>query len=226
VENYINQLTVSSVIEISSFSINLIGVWFLSLLAGLHYGRFFPHISRSQSVFQTIFVISTITFLIISVVKSSLALSLGLVGALSIIRFRTPVKEPFELAYLFISISIGLGFGASQAAPTILTVLFILVILALYSKYKKTGDQSYFLYITLNNNNIAEQLDAKLIEISKQSELSIELRRADFSDDSVELTILANTRYSKDITKLLKVIDVTLSPRFLSVVDNQKLMPF
>ena len=57
-------------------------------------------------------VIALTTLLVISVVKSSLALSLGLVGALSIVRFRTPIKEPEELAYIFLSIAVGLALGA------------------------------------------------------------------------------------------------------------------
>ena len=51
-------------------------------------------------------ILSTVVFLVIVVVKSSLALSLGLVGALSIVRFRTPIKEPEELVYLFLAIAI------------------------------------------------------------------------------------------------------------------------
>ena len=55
------------------------------------------------------------TLLVIAVVKSSLALSLGLVGALSIVRFRTPIKEPEELAYIFLAIALGLCLGADQS---------------------------------------------------------------------------------------------------------------
>ncbi len=52
-------------------------------------------------------ILSAVVFLVIVVVKSSLALSLGLVGALSIVRFRTPIKEPEELVYLFLAIALG-----------------------------------------------------------------------------------------------------------------------
>ena len=55
----------------------------------------------------------------ITIVKSSLALSLGLVGALSIVRFRTAIKEPEELSYAFLSIAIGLGLGADQRLTTL-----------------------------------------------------------------------------------------------------------
>jgi len=66
-------------------------------------------------------------FLVITVVKSSLALSLGLVGALSIVRFRTPIKEPEELGYIFLTIAIGLGFGANLGLVTGLVTSFILL---------------------------------------------------------------------------------------------------
>ena len=75
-------------------------------------------------------VLSQITFLIILIVKSSLALSLGLIGALSIVRFRTPIKEPEELIYLFFSIAIGIGFGAGQTLVT--SLVFVLIILTIY----------------------------------------------------------------------------------------------
>ena len=69
------------------------------------------------------------TFIIISIVKSSLALSLGLVGALSIIRFRTAIKEPEELGYFFMAISIGLGLGANQLYPTIIGFVVLVMVI-------------------------------------------------------------------------------------------------
>ena len=65
---------------------------------------------RSQYTVVILALMPTMV-LIISVVRSSLALSLGLVGALSIVRFRTPIKEPEELMYLFVAIAAGLGLG-------------------------------------------------------------------------------------------------------------------
>ena len=59
-------------------------------------------------------ILTIVTFLIITIIKSSIALSLGLVGALSIVRFRTPIKEPEELLFLFLSIALGIGYGSNQ----------------------------------------------------------------------------------------------------------------
>ena len=73
--------------------------------------------------------------LIITEIKTSIALSLGLVGALSIIRFRTPIKEPVELAYIFIAIAIGLGLGANQVMAII--GFFVVAIVMLLSMLKR-----------------------------------------------------------------------------------------
>ena len=85
-------------------------------------------------------LLSVGTTIIIAVVKSSLALSLGLVGALSIVRFRTPIKEPEELTYIFLCIAIGLANGADQHIAAI--VSFILACLGvLLSNYFKSRNK-------------------------------------------------------------------------------------
>ena len=80
-------------------------------------------------------ILTQIIFFIILIVKSSLALSLGLVGALSIVRFRTPIKEPEELVYLFLAIAIGIGFGAGQTLLTL--IIFILIMGTIYFFHQK-----------------------------------------------------------------------------------------
>ena len=96
-------------------------------------------LSNKKNFSNNLIIVSTTTMLIISIVKSSLALSLGLVGALSIIRFRTAIKEPEELSYLFIAIALGLGIGADQIFVTI--TAFILTSLLLITIYYINGDK-------------------------------------------------------------------------------------
>jgi len=78
------------------------------------------------------------------VVKSSLALSLGLVGALSIVRFRTPIKEPEELVYLFLAISIGLGYAAGHTILTTTLVTSILVMIYFWLSNKSLGNSNEY----------------------------------------------------------------------------------
>ena len=219
--------SVSNSIEIFSFTMMLLGVWILSSLLSLHYNKFFPHISRSQSMGKTLIIISTITFLIITVVKSSLALSLGLVGALSIIRFRTPIKEPFELSYLFMSIAIGLGFGANQWLPTSIVIIFSLVVLIFYSKNSNNIiDGSYFIYMDFEKSENDMEIEDILLEIGKNINVDMNLRRVDRNLESTKITINALISSNEDLVKLNKDLVSILKPTSISIVDNQKLMPF
>src|SRR5205823_4007071 len=105
--------TQSSQIPINEFVINLILTALLAFILGQVYMKFGSALSNRDMFARNFVMLAMTTMLIISIVKSSLALSLGLVGALSIVRFRAAIKEPEELNYLFLAISIGLGFGAS-----------------------------------------------------------------------------------------------------------------
>jgi hypothetical protein len=88
-------------------------------------------VSNRSSFAGNFVVLAVTTLLVISVVRSSLALSLGLVGALSIVRFRAAIKEPEELTYLFIAIALGLGVGGGQRAITLAAFVLLVAILLL-----------------------------------------------------------------------------------------------
>lgn len=101
----------------------------LTALIFLHYRRFGSALTGKQSFGPVLPLVGLTTFLVITVVKSSFALSLGLVGALSIVRFRTPVKDPEELGYIFLTIASGIGMAAGQARLTALIVVLILLVM-------------------------------------------------------------------------------------------------
>ena len=94
-------------LSISNLLLSLAIGLLLSIAIRWHFVKFGSTLSNREEFAQVFPFILMTTILIITVVKSSIALSLGLVGALSIVRFRTPIKEPEELAYLFISIAAG-----------------------------------------------------------------------------------------------------------------------
>tara|TARA_B110000967_G_scaffold209788_1_gene267678 strand:- start:2243 stop:2971 length:729 start_codon:yes stop_codon:yes gene_type:complete len=120
----------------STAEINYVGffisIFFSALLAYLVKLTFIK-VSRTlndRDYFSDIFVpLAVITALVITVIKFSLALSLGLVGALSIVRFRAAIKEPEELVYLFFVIAIGLANGANQYIISTIATFFIIFIL-------------------------------------------------------------------------------------------------
>jgi len=113
--------------DISKILINLIWVLGLSYFVRAYYINYAAPASGMSSMGNIIPLLSVITFLVIMVVKTSLALSLGLVGALSIVRFRAPIKDPMELTFIFLAIAIGLGVGAGKVNITALITATVIL---------------------------------------------------------------------------------------------------
>ena len=217
----------SSTLDFSSLLINIAGVLFCTFLVKIHYRRYFPPLSKSQSMETTFVAIGLVTFLVISVVKSSLALSLGLVGALSIIRFRTPIKEPLELAYLFLVIAIGLGFGADQKATTITAVVVLLIAMVFLMRNKERHNtEMHYIYLTIPNSVTTDRLKDMVSTLGKETDHNIILRRLDQSENSTQITMCVILTNSDQVASISEKLNNLFSPTSLSIVDGQKLMPF
>ena len=169
----------------------------LSVVLRWHFMRFGSTLSNREEFAQVFPFVLLTTVLIITVVKSSLALSLGLVGALSIVRFRTPIKEPEELAYLFIAIAVGLGLGANQTIPTVVASLGILAVTAVL-KWTRREVKSKNLYLSIDwhgkDDSNPEHCLQRVNEVISKHALNSDLRRFDTREESVEAT------YFLDIT--------------------------
>jgi hypothetical protein len=175
-------------LSLSTLLINLgVGV-LLAILLRWHFRRFGATLSNRSEFAHVGPFILLVTILIRTVVKSSLALSLGLVGALSIVRFRTPIKEPEELAYLFMAIAIGLGLGANQTVSTIVVSPIILFVMAGFKLARsRSNNKNLFLSVDWKAGPSRERLDAVNELISKHTRIS-DLRRFDSRDNETEAT--------------------------------------
>ena len=195
----LNQTNIPIIEFIANFFLTAI----LSIILSKIYLKYSTSLSNKTVFAKNFILLSTTTMLIITVVKASLALSLGLVGALSIIRFRTAVKEPEELTYLFLAIAIGLGFGANQTYVTITAFLLtvIIIILTFYSNGFKISHKSMFFTIQCENN---KQLDIdSILKILMDNCSLVKLKRLDTSIDFFETIFIINL---KD-TESLKIIE-------------------
>ncbi len=121
----------------------------LGVILGQVYIHFGHSLSNRRAFARNFLVLVVTTTLIISIVRSSLALSLGLVGALSIVRFRAAIKEPEELVFLFLAISAGLGLGAGQPLITLVAFFIILGLIMVRSlTYKNPSQPNLFLTVS------------------------------------------------------------------------------
>lgn len=150
-------------IDLNNFALAI----FFSLILGTIVKFTYLKVSRSlndKEHFSEIFVpLAIITTLVITVIKFSLALSLGLVGALSIVRFRAAIKEPEELVYLFFVIGIGLANGANQFIIATFATILLVIILFLRSMYNEKFKKENF--SESSTNIIQIQIEKNAVKI-------------------------------------------------------------
>jgi hypothetical protein len=196
----------------------------LALMLRWHFERFGSTLSNRSEFAQVFPFILLTTILIITVVKSSLALSLGLVGALSIVRFRTPIKEPEELAYLFMAIAMGLGLGADQTLPTIVASSVIMSFVALL-RWQRSGDEHKNLYLSIDwpASPEREQRIEAVNEVLERHTALADLRRVDSRDGSLELTYFIDVRESADVSALLEDLGASFPGMGVSFIDQNHL---
>lgn len=188
--------------------------------------RYF-YISRSFSltgklhIASIIPVLSAVVFLVIVVVKSSLALSLGLVGALSIVRFRTPIKEPEELVYLFLAIALGLGYGAGHTLLTSIIVSLIMIIIFLFlSNRHGTNTSEYNLIINWTGKLVTFDSLSSEIKKTVQDLKLVRMERSSESNMAV-LLITPNKQFDLDtMNTLLTKIDPSITLSFYEAKTN------
>ena len=196
----------------------------LAFLLRWHFERFGSTLSNRSEFAQVFPLLVLTTILIITVVKSSLALSLGLVGALSIVRFRTPIKEPEELAYLFIAIASGLGLGADQIMPTVVAVVLILIVVAV-QRWSREGNEQTNLYLSVDFNSTdgdQPSIDALGLIVSRHVD-EHDLRRLDSRDDSIEVTYFLNVTAPEKISALVEDLRDSFPGIGVTFIDQNQL---
>jgi energy-converting hydrogenase Eha subunit C len=213
------QINNNSEIDLSLIVLNLLFAFIISILIKFHYKKFSTTLTNRDD-FSNLFPFITLTVvLVIYIVKSSLALSLGLVGALSIVRFRTPIKEPEELAYLFICIAAGLGYGANQTIPTTVSIILILILLYLLKIKKiRTTEKNIFLNLELENeDNInTSEISKNINQILKLENDNFNLLKLDVSNELFQATYIINL---KNLDKLEK-INQSLQSKYPNIKIN------
>lgn len=211
----------SAPISLTDFVINFLLAAFLSFLLSKLYSKYGKTLSNRNSFAANFLLITVTTLLIITVVKSSLALSLGLVGALSIVRFRAAIKEPEELAYIFLTISIGLGLGADQRAVVLTAFLFIsgLIMLRSFREEKHDNHNLYLLVSADQNKKLSLE---QIVNIIKKHCSVVKMRRFDRTDKIFEISFFVELNNFEELHSIendLLYMDSTVRITFL---DNEQ----
>tara|TARA_B100001057_G_scaffold188510_1_gene189322 strand:+ start:2268 stop:2981 length:714 start_codon:yes stop_codon:yes gene_type:complete len=152
-------------IDFGNFFIAILLSLVLAYIVKLTYIKVGRALNDKDYFSDTFIPLAIITTLVITVIKFSLALSLGLVGALSIVRFRAAIKEPEELVYLFFIIAIGLANGANQFLLSIIATTIILTFLFIRNIYKNKK---------VNNGNLISDSNILSVNVLDNDKTSID----------------------------------------------------
>ena len=163
-------------ISILDMAISMVLAFLLGLFVFFIYKKSYSGVMYSASFGVTLIALSLITTLLIMTVVSNIVLSLGMVGALSIVRFRTAIKEPMDIAFLFWAIAVGIVLAAGLIPLAVFGSIFIGVVLFAFSK-KKTVDSPYILVVHCENSEIEEQ--ARLFVKSQVRRLNLKSKSVD-----------------------------------------------
>lgn len=179
----------------------------LSLFILFIYRKAHSGVVLSHNMSVSMVLISLITCIIIITVSTNLVLSLGMVGALSIIRFRTAIKDPLDVVFMFWSVSMGITTGAKLYSVAIIGSLVIGLITLVLMRYK--NNNTLFLIII----HYEQKVEEELLNLLVQYNYSMKSKTA--NKNLIELTaevrlLDSNTSFTNDIIELDGVSNVSL----------------
>ena len=216
--------TSSPTIPVVDFVLDILLSVILAALVGWVYTRYGTSLSNRRKFSKNFVIIAMTTTLVITIVKSSLALSLGLVGALSIVRFRAAIKEPEELGFLFLAISIGLGLGANQRSITIIAIAIILVVIILTRiSAPDAGDEQDLNLVIKSQNSSDLNIDDLVVSLRKYCD-RIDLMRLDESEGILEAVFKVDISDFSQIVSLRNDLAMLSQDIHITFLDNKGLV--
>lgn len=206
--------------DLGTFVINLILAVITSFILSRVYVYWGASLSNRRKFAANFMLVTVTTTFIILVVRSSVALSLGLVGALSIIRFRAAIKEPEELAYVFFAISLGIGLGDNQRMVTLLTLLVVIIVLGL-ARLLRQSQSDVNLNLSVSSHN-PQKVDMQQVMDALEKHCSkLRLLRYDENPDTLEMSFVIEFRHTSDLNKARAALLALSDELEISFIDNK-----
>ena len=212
-------ITQEQQISLEDFLFNSIVILVLAVILEFTYIKCAKTISNRKQFSANFLLIAFTTMLIITIVKSSLALSLGLVGALSIVRFRAAIKEPEELAYLFFAISVGLGLGANQTL--VVLEAFAIGMVFIWGRFLIKG-KSTWQNLYLNVSGSPSEIDLnKIVETVTAVFGKYQLKRYDENGNAIEASFVIDSPKPEKLQDFKKKMDLVSKEVKISFVESK-----
>jgi hypothetical protein len=208
-------LSVDSNLTIALIVFNMLFAGLIGGLIAWMYRRFFMGVLFQKSFAVTIIGITMVTTLVIMVISGNLILSLGMVGALSIVRFRAAIKDPLDVLYIFWAVGSGIAIAVSQYLVVIVSVITIGAVFGLLSRVS-TSKQPKLIVVT--SSAAAQKRIEDLILRNDKKVLSRSTQMSDGRSEQVFET--TNSFDSQSLLEQLSEIDSTVELRLLNYYGN------
>lgn len=182
----------------------------VGMLIAFVYKKCYRGVLYSPTFSLTLIMLTLITTPVVMCIKSDIALSMGMVGALSIVRFRTAVKDPMDTAYMFWALTMGILLGAGYFLIAVIVAIAIALLIFVLNSVKIKKEDSYLL--VMHYDDYAEQAIERVLRTQRFRHLKSKTVTRMGVEMTVELRVDANNT-SKLINTLLDqegVHDATL----------------
>lgn len=194
--------------DIIGIVLSLVIALFLGILIYLVYKKFYAGVVYSKSFAVTLIGMCILTCMVTLAISTNIVISLGMVGALSIVRFRTAIKDPLDLLYLFWSITGGITAGAGMYVLTIAASVIVIIMIAVFYAKPSKGN----IYIAVIHYEGTETGDEIIRAFGKNKHfIKSRTMRGETTEMAVEVyTKDANLVFEERIRSIPKVKDITL----------------
>lgn len=150
-------------VSVTEIIINLGVSFFIGMFIFFVYRKTFQGVLYQKSFNVSLVAIAMLLTLIIMTIKGNLILSLGMVGALSVVRFRTPIKDPVDLVFIFWAITIGIANGVGYFSISLLgSMLVAVVLLIMTSRFQ--ASEPYLLILQINKDENESKIISDVID--------------------------------------------------------------
>lgn len=199
-------------ISVTQILISMCITVLLSMFIYWVYKKTYSGVMYSKNFNITIMLISTVTSMVMMIIGSNLALSLGMVGALSIIRFRSAIKDPKDIGFLFWGIAVGLSTGTGIYIIGIIGSIFIAFLLFIFDR-GIYNDNCYLLIVKGNDINF-DKIESIIKEHTSKFNLKMKNSADIFTEATYEIKLKRNE--DNEILKELKTIENIININIVS----------
>ena len=213
----------NSQVSIESILIILALSTVIGMLIAKIYQKTFRGTSYSASFIFSLVLINIITAIVMLIIGSNLARAFGFIGALSIIRFRTAIKDTRDISFIFLSLIIGAAIGTENYHIAIISTIFITILIIVLDKinFGSHVSNSFFLTLDVDKNNHSKK-DLKVSLDKYTSNHSLNSVNSVYGDDALLRYVYKININKKDTTSIISELQSLVGIKNISIVaaDN------